>query len=205
MTAEHVIESLRREKPKISMSLLLGYGLVFGTVPIPDECFAQIESIEYFGIKKDDPLKIINGNINAMTPLDIAHLNAHILPQAPAQLHLGLNKLSWTPKVGDAVLAIGYPELECKLLKEQDQRQLLTEGMYGAFGIIREVHPQGTNSTHPTPVFEVEGIWPPGMSGGPVFNSNGEVIGIVSRSILPENDGPGIGFAACLYLLPVFK
>jgi serine protease Do len=44
------------------------------------------------------------------------------------------------------------------------------------------------------------------MSGGPVFNRNGEVIGVVSRSIQPdEGQELGTGWAILLGALPVLE
>lgn len=46
------------------------------------------------------------------------------------------------------------------------------------------------------------------MSGGPVFNAGGEVVGIVSRSLLPDPAGShrtGKGWATYLELLPGFE
>lgn len=202
ITADHVIDSLRNKEQRLSMMLLLGYGLVYGRVAIPDEVFAHIRNIESFTIKKDDPLKIIKGSAEAAVQLDIARIDSNLLPQTPEQLRLPLNKKSWKPKIGEVVFAVGYPELECKPLSTNEQTLLVSEGMYGAFGRIREIHPEGTNSIHPTPVIEIDGTWQSGMSGGPVFNSDGDVIGIVSRSILSGDGSPGIAFATYLNLIP---
>ena len=106
----------------------------------------------------------------------------------------------WVPKVGEVVLAVGFPELEFLEIDQAKQSRLLTEGMYGAYGRIVAVHEQGTSTSNPSPVFEVESDWPPGMSGGPVFNSQGEVVGIVSRSLRAESDHAGTGYAVHLGL-----
>lgn len=67
--------------------------------------------------------------------------------------------------------------------------------MQGAYGRIVDVYPHGRSLTNPTPVFEVEADWPSGMSGGPVFNRRGEVVGMVSRSLRARDDAVGAGFA----------
>jgi S1-C subfamily serine protease len=40
------------------------------------------------------------------------------------------------------------------------------------------------------------------MSGGPVFNRDGYVVGIVSLSLEPGEGAKGVGYATCLSLIP---
>lgn len=108
----------------------------------------------------------------------------------------------WRPKVGDVVLAIGFPELDCSVIDEAKARYLISEGMYGAYGRIVDAQPDGRDKNNPTPVIEVVANWPPGMSGGPVFNDQGEVVGIVSRSYMGDEADPGRGWAACFEFMP---
>jgi serine protease Do len=54
-------------------------------------------------------------------------------------------------------------------------------------------------------VLEIEGYWPSGMSGGPVFNSSSEVIGLVSRSLEPSDDSAGTSYATMFSLIPEFN
>ena len=58
--------------------------------------------------------------------------------------------------------------------------------------------PAGRDAVNKTPVFEVEANWPSGMSGGLIFNEAGNVIGVVSRSLAPDDEAPGVGYGACL-------
>ncbi|WP_372239803.1 serine protease [Pseudomonas sp. SCB32] len=99
---------------------------------------------------------------------------------------LSVRSSGWRPEIGEIVLAVGFPELDLSEVGESEQNALLTEGMYGAYGRIIDVQLEGTSRSNSTPVFVVESDWPSGMSGGPVFNRSGEVIGIVSRSQPPR-------------------
>ena len=105
------------------------------------------------------------------------------------------------PRVGDTVVAVGFPDLDCRPVDDAAMRYLLSDGMSAAYGRITGIHPNGVRNDR-TPVIEVEANWPSGMSGGPVFNSGGEAIGVVSRSLLPFEGKPGIGHAACLSMMP---
>lgn len=97
---------------------------------------------------------------------------------------------------------MGFPQLDLSELNDADQSTLLTEGMYGAYGRIVAIHPDGTSSSNRTPVFEVESDWPSGMSGGPVFNRSGEVVGMVSRSLRVDPGTVGVGYAAHFAIAP---
>jgi serine protease Do len=103
----------------------------------------------------------------------------------------------WTPTIGEHVFAVGYPQLDCTELVDSKLLKL-REGLHGAYGRITSFFPEGRSSSHPTPVFEVEGDWKSGMSGGPVFNQHGDVIGVVSRSLSSADELRGVCYAACL-------
>jgi serine protease Do len=104
---------------------------------------------------------------------------------------------------GETVVAVGFPEIEDKILDASTVQHLLSERMYAGYGTVTAAHPTGRDHSNPTPVIEVEADWPGGMSGGPVFNESGEVVGLVSRAIAPEKAGePGHAWFACFQLIP---
>lgn len=90
------------------------------------------------------------------------------------------------PRKGDTVVAVGFPEIEDKILDANVGQHLLSEAMYAGYGTVTAAHPTGRDRSNPKSVIVVEADWPGGMSGGPVFNESGEVVGLVSLSIAPE-------------------
>lgn len=217
LTGDHVID-FARENTKNSKDwkdlsptssgehaiLLLGLGLIFGSPTIPDEAFALVEHISQFIREKDDPLAILKHHQQSESALDLATMKVIFQPKNNTSQCVPVRVHGWHPSKGDIVLAIGFSELNCEKLSDSEQKAFLTEGMYGCYGRIRKIHPQGTSSTNSTPVIEVDGYWPSGMSGGPVFNSSGEVIGVVSRSIEPDGDF-GVSYATYFDLIPSFE
>lgn len=105
----------------------------------------------------------------------------------------------WEPTIGEYVFAVGYPQLKpSENVGDDELRGMVEDGMKGAYGRITRVFPDGRDSVNPSPVFEVDADWQSGMSGGPVFNHLGEVVGIVSRSLAPDGASGGVGCATCL-------
>ena len=199
LTAHHVIDFAEHSAYSRPLLFLSMHAIVFGSVSIPEDCFVAVMNAQVPDMDSDDPMAPLRGEPQRKIAMDIATMQASPLGpgvRPPQTLKVRVN--AGAPKVGDIVLAVGYPELDLSKLAPDSQRMLLSEGMYGSYGKIVGVHPYGVGTANPSPVFEVETDWPPGMSGGPVFDRAGEVVGIVSRSIRADADFSGRGFAVDL-------
>ncbi|HFH3921529.1 S1 family peptidase [Pseudomonas aeruginosa] len=203
LTAYHVIDFIEQKAVSRPILFLGMHAVIFGTVCIPPDCFVPAVEIQVPMSETDDPLAKLRGETTSRPAIDVASLKADRLGTGvkPPQT-LPVRSSGWVPKLGEIVLAIGFPQLDLSEVDESAQRALLSEGMFGAYGRITEVHPEGTSRSNSTPVFVVESDWPSGMSGGPVLNCRGEVVGMVSRSLPPEEGQPGVGFAAFFGLIP---
>lgn len=196
LTAYHVIDFIEHSHEYRPVLLLSLHAVVFGTVGIPPDCFVAAAEIIASMTEVDDPIAALQGRAIHRPTADVATLNVQEISQNVRPPHtLPVRAHGWNPRIGEIVLAIGFPELNLSEVDELGQREVLTEGMYGAYGRIIEVHPNGISNSNKSPVFVVESDWPSGMSGGPVFNRNGEVVGIVSRSLRDESGGAGVGYA----------
>ncbi|QDF96922.1 hypothetical protein CJ010_10470 [Azoarcus sp. DD4] len=96
-----------------------------------------------------------------------AHLH-HPLTLAPLRVAL--------PLVGERVWAFGYRQGGL-----QDATALITPLVTS--GVVTEAYPHGRGERMPSACIEVAMDTKGGMSGGPVVNANGELVGIVSSSI----------------------
>lgn len=105
---------------------------------------------------------------------------------------LPLDMRRWQPKPGERVMALGFADLDVDHRGEGDTR-LMSQYLYGSEATITEVQRPNGESTRPWPIFRVEAEWPGGMSGGPIFNETGHVIGMVSTGLV----GAAIGTATC--------
>ncbi len=203
LTAYHVVDFSEGDRASRPVLFLSMHAVVYGTVGIPSDCFVPATEVTVPMVDVADPLAALRGQSVQQPAIDVASLRAsEIGPGARAPQTLPVRTSGWIPKPGEIVLAVGFPELDLSELTDADQSALLTEGMYGAYGRIVAIHPNGTSSSNPTPVFQVESDWPSGMSGGPVFNRGGEVVGIVSRSLRGAPGMVGVGYAAHFAMAP---
>jgi serine protease Do len=196
LTAYHVIDFVEKHLAGRPILFLSMHAVVFGTVNIPPDCFAPVDEVIASMMEADDPMAALRGQALRRPAIDVALLKAEpIGPGARSPQTLPLRTSGWAPRIGEIVLAVGFPKLDLSEVDLAKQSALLDEGMYGAYGRIVAIHEKGVSRSNPTPVFEVESDWPGGMSGGPVFNRNGEVVGMVSRSLRAESEHVGTGYA----------
>lgn len=188
LTAYHVLEnsqthSLYNERQLGGIFGFFSPGAVYGKVPIPKECFVPIREVATFtGIKESPFPNKADENVNIF---DCAKLIFN--PQNPKVTeHRKFNPLQIfggnRPHKGDRVMAIGYPGVMDVKNHPINKDVGLTEGLYGAIGTITELIPKGRGSLYSWPTFQVSCKWPSGISGGPIYNEEGFVIGIVSSS-----------------------
>lgn len=215
ITADHVVADARRTTQPIrqhdnirgaaeiwrfemptneSLVVFLGIGLIYGTVRGPPQAMSRIVEIWTPVSQGDNPMAALQGRPEGR-PFDLALIRAKPWPP-PGDW---IRNLPFRPKArrlqrGDLVVAVGYPQIDTWRAHADEIYTIVKEGMFAGYGRVTRLYPRGRDNSNPTPVFEVEANWPPGMSGSPVFNLEGEVIGLVSRGLAPERDQP-IGHA----------
>ena len=211
-TADHVIAGYRDRGARLdsdtlspifsqsgdqSLFAFLSPGVVYGTVHIPHQFFPLILSAHSPTKEGDDPMRELRGEANIQMA-DVSVLRTQELHE---ELHTFQVSAS-SPEIGDTVVAVGFPKLDVIKGGRREVAALLEEEMFASYGTVTALHPNGRDRANQTPVFEVEAHWPSGMSGGPVFNQEGHVVGIVSRSMERTEGFAGCGWATWLARLP---
>jgi serine protease Do len=183
--------------------VFLGVGLIYGTVKGPPGAMPRIVGTWTPACEGDDPMAVLQGRPGGK-PLDLALISvAPWPPQGDWLRNLPFKARPRGPGVGDIVIAVGYPQIHTWHAYANEMFTTVREGMFAGYGRVTRLHPRGRDYANPTPVFEVEADWPCGMSGGPVFNTEGEVIGLVSRGLSPSDDQPvGHAWATWFEALP---
>lgn len=101
------------------------------------------------------------------------------------------------PRVGQRVLALGYPEWSGTI--DDSLTVEVTHQMGKSVGIVEEVWPAGRDRLLlPQPSFSVGAKYTGGMSGGPVINLEGHVCGVVSRGFDMVDESMSVAYASLL-------
>lgn len=211
LTAEHVLkdhfEAVETGDDAEIAAALFSIGLVFGTVGLKRELFAPVNAVYSLRSLAEPPVPVVGAAEPRPIILDLMrfHLDMSNVPDGHRTPPAPIRTQGRSPVIGDRVMAIGYPELTCLQGASEAAAMTYTERMYGAVGRITNILPEGRGRFYPWPSIEVEAHWRSGMSGGPVFNEAGEVIGIVSSSIEPFEGDPGVGYAVDLSRIPLTR
>lgn len=187
ITAFHVIEELLTLGPGRSLEVASDFrlaaleldGIAFGTVPLPRNAWRPVADL-HGGATIDESI-IAPPRLRNFTELALLT----IPPSAERESgtpYLPVNLQSWTPQLDERVLAIGFPNLDRPRIGSTDSRPI-HQYLYGAFGNIIGIEPADAGRSRPWPVVRVSQEWPGGMSGGPVFNEAGHVVGVVSSGM----------------------
>lgn len=184
LTVAHGSAALRKE---IRLAALEFEGIAYGRVSLPKDSWRPFSGM--FGICGIETPPVGEPRVRNTTELAALHIARSAGANGPMPF-LPLDMRRWRPEPSVRVMALGFADLDIDYQGEGDTRGM-TQYLYGSLATITEVQPPNGASSRPWPIFRVEAEWPGGMSGGPVFNDAGHVIGVVSTGLV----GGGIGTA----------
>ena len=199
-TAFHVVEELfepssNRDalvlRDEVRLTALEIDGLIFGRAPIPESAWRPLAaSFSIFGIEE---VPLSGRRIRNVTELMVLRIQpSHRLVIGTSFLPVDLRR--WRPRENEQVMALGYADLDVDH-NGDGENQPMQQHLYGSLGRITGIEPADGASGRPWPRIRVEAEWPGGMSGGPVFNGAGHVIGIVSAGIEGQRVGTATFFS----------
>lgn len=197
-TAFHVIEDLlvlagNRAvlRDNIRLAALELEGVPLGAAPIPPDAWRAFEGM--FSIMAVHSPPIGPANIRNATELAAIQISRSSNAVGPPSF-LPVDVRRWRPAIGERIMALGFAELDVDPKKGGDRRPI-SQYLYGSVATITQIQAADGASSRPWPIFRVEANWPGAMSGGPVFNQAGHVIGLVSTGLVGGDVGTATFFS----------
>jgi serine protease Do len=191
-TAFHVLEDLFEMneagteiilKANLGLAALELDGDGYGVMPMRTDGWRPLADTFSFGGIELPPFG--SARVRNLTELIVIRIR----PSAPCEAgtpYLPVDFRRWRPKIGQRVLALGYAELDASHEIDADANRPISQYLYCSVGEIIDIElPDGARG-RPWPMIRVNADWPGGMSGGPVFNEDGHVIGLVSAGFQGE-------------------
>lgn len=198
LTAYHVLEDLfelneaaqLRLRPDIRIAALDVPALGYGQLRVPDGAWRPVVECFTHGAVHTPPLREAElRNFCEMVVLRIRprEMPSDGTPWLPVQLS------GWSPRIGETMMALGYADLD--KADGGPENRAIEQRLWGSFGQITDIHAADPGSGRPWPQIRVDADWPGGMSGGPVFNEDGHVVGLVSAGFRGEGGASATFFS----------
>lgn len=201
LTAWHVVEDLLLPGPGDGKTLRLrdDMGLTalqigeqgYGRLPIPEGSWFPIAGAYSLHRVEQRPINV--PELRNLIELMVLRIRQRANDEHTPYLPLDLSR--WHPTVGERVLALGYADLDRGREGEGEARPF-RQHLWGSLAPITHVEPAHPDRARPWPLLRVDADWPGGMSGGPVFNEAGNVIGVVSAGFQGEGGATATYFSA---------
>lgn len=129
---------------------------------------------------------------------DIAILNVRALTEDAFNYPVRTPSLNfWPPAIGEEIFGFGYSRQSVSVT--DDGRLKWTGTKLAAEGAVTQVFPENRDNILYFPSFETNADFKGHMSGGPVVNNRGEVVGIISRGWEFGEVGPAVSYGAALW------
>ncbi len=120
-------------------------------------------------------------------------------PISPNHVFNGGCLTTRTPEIGETVTVLGYRPSRIEFHDDDSNEVQFGGALHFGSGKVTSLFPEGRDTVMlPWPVFEIECPSQGAMSGGPVFDIDGLVIGILSTSFTSE-EGAGPSYASFLW------
>lgn len=197
-TAFHVVEEMltldagsMRLRDNVRVAALEIEGIVYGSPPLPEGAWRPLSGFFAVAGKTNPPLLHERPEIRNVTELACLIVSRSHARTPMPYLPVSLDRM---PEIGEMVTGYGFAGLDVSSNGEGDDRPM-SQYLYQSAGPVVEVTPADPASSMPWPRFRVAAEWPSGMSGGPVVNAEGNVIGVISRGWTGEADSTATHFA----------
>ena len=131
---------------------------------------------------------------------DVAFLHLGGLPEPLPFAEWALPVVDlFPPVVGSVVHAVGYHSARAEVDHARREIRVHREVAISE-GVVVDIHEERRDGRLNFPCFQTDARFDGGMSGGPVFNDQGALCGIISSNLPPSSDGePHVSYVATLW------
>lgn len=156
---------------------------------------------------EDETTDLVGGilpatKVHSIPSLDIAamHLNLPRNIKTSKSLRIPLHGLGvGLPVVGESCFGLGYHSMDWEPANDGVHTHKAMQSYSASRGEIRQIHvPKRDSRTLSFPCFEVSARYDLGMSGGPVINEIGSVIGVICSSFGEPDEQGHISYASLI-------
>ncbi len=171
-------------------AVLVAPGIAIGAMHVFDEARQRVMAAEVgamcFGVCED---RIIIWRITQVTShagdrSDLAIFSLELASELPPDQTFTVAILSTrTPAIGERLTIVGFRHSNAEELSAGPERELHLQLLYSAGPVVHQYPQQRDSFGLPCPCVEVDCHAPGGMSGGPVFDPQGRLVGILSRGL----------------------
>ena len=202
-TAFHVLEDMFeldgtatdiRLKPNIGLAALEQDGCAYGTVPIPDGAWRPIAGS--YGLAGIEERPFHTPRLRNFSELLVLRIRPAVGSENGTP-YLPIDLRRWRPQRDEFVQALGYAELDESSPEVDVNNRPVSQYLYASHGKIIEIEQADGDRSRPWPIIRVDADWPGGMSGGPVFNESGHVVGLVSAGFQGVRCATAAVFPGC--------
>lgn len=174
VTATHVIDEYRQFYTNSSEIELMALGVVDNTLQV-----WNVQRISTINLRE------IGSNHEFRSEICLLSID-HTSQSADQRITFSVFQPSWgMPRTGDVVFAFSIRSNQITNTYPEE----LNANLLISRGTVQEAFPQGRDRRNlPGPCFSTDMLAIGGMSGGPVFNSDGKLIAVVSSSMIFDDE-----------------
>lgn len=193
LTARHNIEYIQRKYSqdgvKDGIHEVSNYAIrLYQILPGPDYAIWEVRSI----------------SCSPMSDLALMHVVLWgYSSEQPPNPAFGLSMRGLPPDVGAKIAGFGYHSIQAVATPKENSNDYhldLNDVPQATTGLVTAVFPERRDSAmYNFPCFQVNARFDAGMSGGPVFNEQGQLIGIISGNLPADENAEDVSYVASIW------
>jgi len=183
LTAKHVVHEALRLNSLEDYDDEVSLGVIYAS---------NEENIDDAGTFVGGVLPITSTSFNADLDIVVLYASLPVNKETGEKLKVPCMRLSpGIPNCGTECYALGYRKMNSKFVDSKQHVYEIYQSFSASKGAVQKIHfPKRDKVMCPFPCFQINARYDGGMSGGPVADSTGGVVGVVCSQLSQEGDDP---------------